>query len=208
MKLDNFFELSYCINLKSRPDRWEQMQNEFYKINFYPQRFGAVQNENPVRGCYLSHLEILKQAKKENKSVLVLEDDAFFYEYEKDTIEKALDELYALDDWWLFYLGANLMSPCYQETKHLARLTWAQSTHAYCINKKHIAEILDFVEKNENFIDVTYTNIVRQVPCYITIPIVCIQRTDYSDIEHREMSYDLPLKRYWENLVYKNEKAM
>jgi GR25 family glycosyltransferase involved in LPS biosynthesis len=200
MKLENLFEESYCINLKSRPDRWETMQNEFYKINFYPKRFEAVVDKNPVRGCYLSHLELLRKANKSKKSLLVFEDDCEFYAYEKDTIEKSLDELYNRD-WWIFYLGANIMRPFYQVSDHLARLNWAQSTHAYGINKEHLSEILDFVENNNSFIDVIYTNIVAQVPCYVTIPLVAIQRTDYSDIEHCEMSYDVPIKRYWENLV-------
>ena len=62
MKLDNMFENSFCINLKSRPDRWEEMQDEFYKINFYPNRFEAIVDENPVKGCYLSHLELLRRS--------------------------------------------------------------------------------------------------------------------------------------------------
>jgi hypothetical protein len=130
----------------------------------------------------------------------VLEDDACFFEYEKNTIEKALDEL-CDRDWWMFYLGANILQPFYQVSDHLGRLTWAQSTHAYGVNKKHLPEILDFVEKNNSFIDIIYTNIVRQVPCFITIPIVSYQRSDYSDIEKKEMNYDLPIKRYWDNLV-------
>jgi GR25 family glycosyltransferase involved in LPS biosynthesis len=200
MKLENIFEENYCINLKSRLDRWDAMQNEFYKINFFPQRFEAITDENPVRGCYLSHLELLRRANASGKSLLVLEDDACFYEYEKDTIEKSLDELCPLD-WWIFYLGANIMKPFYQVSDHLAKLNWAQSTHAYAINKKHLPEILDFVESQNSFIDVIYTSIVMQTSCYITIPMVSYQRTDYSDIEHCEMSYDLPIKRYWDNLV-------
>lgn len=201
MKLENIFEENYCINLKSRPDRWREMQNEFYKINFFPQRFDAIEDNNPAKGCYLSHLEILRRANKSKKSLLVFEDDACFYEYEKNTIEKALDELCNFD-WWFFYLGANILKPFYQVSDHLGQLTWAQSTHAYGINKRHISEILDFVERNNNnFIDIIYTNIVAQVPSFVTIPLVSYQRTSYSDIEHCEMSYDIPLARYNQYLV-------
>lgn len=194
------FEENYCINLKSRPDRWEEMQDEFYKINFYPNRFEAIVDENPVKGCYLSHLELLRRAAKSGQSLLVFEDDACFYEYEKDTIERALDELYDLD-WWIFYLGANILRPFYQVSKHLAKLTWAQSTHAYGLNKKHLPEILNYVERNNTFIDMIYTNIVAQKDCFITIPLVSYQRTSYSDIEHKEMTYEVPIQRYWDNLV-------
>jgi len=32
MKLEEFFPLIFCINMDSRPDRWEKTQKEFEKI--------------------------------------------------------------------------------------------------------------------------------------------------------------------------------
>jgi len=80
VKLDQIFELGYLINLKERTDRWELCDHEFYKINYYPQRFEAIKNEVGKIGCFLSHLEILKQAQRENKNVLIMEDDVEFDE--------------------------------------------------------------------------------------------------------------------------------
>lgn len=197
--------MSYCINLDKRKDRWEACDKEFYKLNFYPERFSAIENSNPILGCYLSHLEILKRARDANKSVLIFEDDIEIINFEEKLIEKALDELYYMD-WWMLYLGANLMRPCYEVTDHLARLTHAQSTHAYGINKKYLPQIVDFIEHNNTFIDVIYAEgIVPKVPCFITIPMMAIQRTDYSDIERQEMNYDLPIQRYKQQLVRKKK---
>lgn len=110
-------------------------------------------------------------------------------------------------DWWMLYLGANLMRPCYEVTDHLAQLTHAQSTHAYGVNKKYLPQIINFIENNHTFIDVIYAEgIVPQTPCFITIPMMAIQRTDFSDIENREMNYDLPIQRYKRQLVRKKKE--
>lgn len=201
MKFDEIFELSFCINLKKRTDRWDLCQKEFEKINFYPQRFDAIEDANPAIGCLKSHIEILKIAKQENKSVLIFEDDVQFINIENNVINKTLDELKDLD-FCLFYLGGNILKPFYQITDHLAKLTHCQSTHAYSVNKKYIPMVLDFLEKNIFFIDCLYADyVVPQTPCYISVPMVAIQRTDFSNIENREMNYDVPMARYKQNLI-------
>jgi GR25 family glycosyltransferase involved in LPS biosynthesis len=201
VKLENFFELSFCINLKERTDRWEECQEEFEKIHFYPERFEAIKDKNPVIGCLKSHIEILKIAKQENKNVLIFEDDVSFINTETHIVEKALDELYNLD-FCLFYLGGNILKPFYQITNHLAKLTHCQSTHAYSCSKKYVPMVLDFLEKNIYYVDCLYSDyIVPSTPCFVTVPLIATQRTSYSDIEHREMTYDVPIQRYWDNLV-------
>jgi hypothetical protein len=67
--------------------------------------------------------------------------------------------------------------------------------------------VIDFIEKNNTFIDVIYADgIIPRTNCYITIPMMGIQRTDYSDIEKQIMNYDIPVERYNKNLVVKNWK--
>jgi len=203
MKLDNMFEMSYVVNLDKRPDRLADCEDSWWKLNFYPERFPAIENPNPAMGCYLSHLEILRRARDANKNVLIFEDDVDIIRFEDKLIEKALDELYYLD-WAMFYLGGNILKPFYQETNHLARLTHCQSTHAYSVNKKYLPQIVDFLEKNIFIIDCLYADvIVPQLPCYITIPMMAIQRSDYSDIEKQKMTYDIPIARYNNFLVRK-----
>jgi GR25 family glycosyltransferase involved in LPS biosynthesis len=193
--------MSYVVNLDKRPDRLVSCEDAWYKLNFYPERFSAIENENPALGCYLSHLEILKRARDANKSVIIFEDDIEIINFEEKLIEKALDEIYNMD-WAMLYLGGNILKPFHQVTPHLAKLTHCQSTHAYGINKKYLPTIVDFVEKNMFIIDCLYADyIVPQLPCYITIPMMAIQRSDYSDIEKRKMTYDIPVDRYNKNLV-------
>ena len=203
MKLDNIFEMSFCINLDKRKDRWEACQKEFYKLNFYPDRFSAIEDSNPVVGCRKSHLEILKRAQKEKKNVLIFEDDVEIINFEDKLIERVMNELYELD-WQMIYLGGNILRPFHQVTNHLAKLNHCQSTHCYGVSRLFLDELIPFIENNNTFIDVLYADGVCPVRnCYITIPMMAVQRTDFSDIEKHEMSYDVPVARYNQFLVRK-----
>ncbi len=213
MKLENMFGLSYCVNLDSRKDRWEQSQKEFEKIHFYPERFSAIQDEIPARGCYRSHLAILKEAYDKNANVLIFEDDIEFvhplspenalqYGDINGVIEQAMEDLTVLNWWDMFYLGGNILRHFYQVSPVLAKLTHCQSTHAYGVNKKFLPQLIAHLEKNKNILDVLYADTVIPFSnCFITIPMLAIQRTDYSDIEKTKMTYDIPIERYNKFLV-------
>jgi len=202
MKLENMFEMSYCINLDERKDRWELAQKEFEKINFFPDRFSAIKADNPAFGCRRSHLTILKEAYEKNANVLIFEDDIEFIHLEDNIIEKALEELSLLPWWDMFYLGGNILRPFYQITPRLAKLSHCQSTHAYGVNKKFLPSLISFLENKEHIIDVLYADgVVPYNNCFITIPMVAIQRTDFSNIENRDMDYSIPLMRYDHFLV-------
>ena len=203
MKLDNIFEMSFCINLDKRKDRWEACQKEFYKLNFYPERFSAIEDANPVVGCWKSHLEILKRAQKEKKNVLIFEDDIEIINFEDKLIERVMNDLYDLD-WDMWYGSANILRSFYQVSEHLAKLTHAQSTALYGVNKNFLDELILFVEANHTFIDVIYADGVCPVKnCYVSIPMISIQRPDYSDIEKQKVNYNYMIDRYNQFLVRK-----
>jgi GR25 family glycosyltransferase involved in LPS biosynthesis len=203
MKLNEFFDSVYCINLDSRLDRWDTSLKEFEKIGFIPERFSAIPHEQSWRGCYLSHLEILKQAREKKESVLIFEDDVEFINYDEEIITNTLKELDAFHWWDMFYLGGNILKPFYQITDHLGKLTHCQSTHAYAVNKFFLDRLIHWLESNQVYIiDVLYAEgVVPLRNCFISIPMMAIQRADYSDIEKRKMTYDLPIERYNKFLV-------
>lgn len=203
MKIDEFFPLKYIINLDERPDRLKLANEEFKKIGIKPERFSAIKNENGAIGCYLSHLNILREALYRDENVIIFEDDVELADNYKDVVESALDEIQDLEFDMIFF-GGNILRPAYQVTKHLAKLTHCQSTHNYCVNKKFLPQLVPFLEYNQFIIDVLYAeNVVTQKNCYITVPMVAIQRTDFSSIEKQTMSYDIPIARYNQFLVKK-----
>lgn len=200
------FPLSYCVNLDKRKDRWEKSLLEFSKIKFTPPRFSAIEHPIPAAGCRLSHLTILKEALDKNENVLIFEDDVKFINYGKSIINKALDELINLE-WDMIYFGGNILKPFYQIMPHLAKLSHCQSTHAYGVNKKFLTLLVPWLEKNNFTIDVLYADgVIPFHRCYITVPMVAIQRQDYSNIEKKVMSYDVPVSRYNHFLIKKDFK--
>lgn len=203
MIIDDMFPLQYLINLDERPDRLKLANEEFAKIGIKPKRFSAIKRDNGAEGCYLSHLNLLRQAELKGENLAVFEDDVQFCDGAKEIIEDALDELNT-KDWLLFYLGGNILRPAYQTDKHLARLNHCQSTHSICYNAKYIPQIIEFLENNQFILDVLFSEyIIPQSECYITVPMVAIQRTDFSSIEKQTMSYDIPIERYNKFLVKK-----
>jgi len=67
--------------------------------------------------------------------------------------------------------------------------------------------LIPFLENTRTFIDVTYADwVIPYSNCYITIPMMVIQRESYSDIEKKMMDYAIPLERYNHFLVRKPYK--
>lgn len=103
MKFFDHFHFKYVINLSSRKDRLTRVQKQFEKagvleqIKVFP---GVVCDSRKgfpseaARGCFLSHFEILKEAKeKKAESVLIMEDDLIFSEKLFKQQEILIDEL-------------------------------------------------------------------------------------------------------------------
>jgi GR25 family glycosyltransferase involved in LPS biosynthesis len=217
-KLKELFPYIAYINLDSRPDRNESAQQEFQYGGLNPERVPGVSIQgtnnamvNGMMGCTLSHLKILLEAKRRKQNVLIFEDDAKFINDYNTVIDGACEQLKE-KDWFLFYLGANILKPFQQISKNLARLNHAQSTVAYGVNLKNIDTIISAILTNQvaihegstvlRPIDMIYADIiVPRVPCFITAPeMVVIQKNSYSDIENREVDYESYLeKRYRDN---------
>jgi glycosyltransferase involved in cell wall biosynthesis len=184
------FDKIYCINLDSRPDRWEQVKKEFERagIQDLVERFPAIaMPENPSRGNHLSHAQCIRMAKESGASnVLIFEDDL---EWIQDPllIKRAIQQL--PDDWDLFYLGVNTEKTAYQVDYHIAKLTFAYSTHAYAVNHTLFDKLIELNEDTQtvhNDVRMSY-EIVPHYNAYSTIPLLAGQRKSYSDIMGKVM---------------------
>ena len=207
----NFFDRIYCINLDSRKDRWEQARQEFSSIGILDsvKRFsGITYNEmkdpywNKCIGCHLSHLELIATAKQlELSNILIFEDDVEFINNTLDTLSLAIDQIPL--NWNMFYLGGNICNRITIINRNIGKLSHAQSTHAYAINSNFYDIILN---KGDQFwnrhMDVVYSDdLIPYNKCYITIPMIAVQRDTFSDIEGRVVSYRGWMeKRFWEQL--------
>lgn len=196
MNIGEFFPQVYVTNMSYRQDRMILFDQEIKKLGLsYIREEGVIytgtsdKQWNGWIGCGLCHLNILNKANK-NEHLLIFEDDVEFIGSYAEVLSAALDEL--PDDWKMLYFSGNAETPIYRYSKHLGRITGLRSTHAYAVNKNFIQELADLFTpvKETRIIDTFYqTNIATQYPCYITIPMIAIQRDDRSDIENRNVSY-------------------
>ena len=67
---------AFYINLASRPDRKQHVEEQLKIMGIQAERFNAIKLANGALGCSLSHLKCLETAKENNWShLLVVEDD-------------------------------------------------------------------------------------------------------------------------------------
>jgi len=85
MKLDDFFEKIFCINLDIRTDRWDTCKQEFLKYNLLSavNRYSAcVDPTSIIQGITNSHVNIIEYAKEQKlQNVFIFEDDVRFINY-------------------------------------------------------------------------------------------------------------------------------
>ncbi len=85
----------YCINLYERKDRYKFMKNEFNKYNLKVHFIRNYKHKLGGRyGCFDSHIQCLKNAKKHNLDMcLIFEDDIKLYDNCIINIQKCIEFL-------------------------------------------------------------------------------------------------------------------
>ena len=208
--LKTHFEKIYCINLDSRPDKWELAQKEFkkYGIDSIIERFpGYVRRSQPcLQGCTLSHVNLLKKCKEDKLyNVLVLEDDIEFLTYSLDyknkkkievesnpteILHNGLTQLQQFD-WDIFYLGYNvkMKNYCYKEilSDNLFKATTQLTTHSIAYNNSVYDVITSDLEKKycgiDNYLGFYLSHKINSINLY---PMIGGQRENLvSDIGHQ-----------------------
>ncbi|WP_175551073.1 glycosyltransferase family 25 protein [Spirulina major] len=105
-----YFDAIYCINLDRQPERWEIMEQRFYKLGILHRvhRFSAIETpESHHIGCTLSHRTIVERAQQLGlDNVLVFEDDALFLDTILEDVSRCVEELKRID-WQIFQMGGH-----------------------------------------------------------------------------------------------------
>ena len=115
------------INLERRPDRKDQIEKELAEYGLIFERFEAIDDSNMGVGCAMSHLEVLKLAKRRGyKSVLILEDEIQRLSIDYDVCMLAYNLIQSTD---------------LHDTPFLRKVLDAQTASAYIV-KKHYYDVL------------------------------------------------------------------
>lgn len=192
------FDNIYCINLNRRIDRWKLIEQRFKEKNIKVEKFDAIdgyflKDENGLSknemGCICSHLEIIKDAKKNGyKKILIFEDDVYF----SFDFKKRLQSLNNLE-WKLLYLGASQYSWNNIDTsKYFYHSEKTLGTFAYAVDASIYDDMIQELSKKDAPADGMLVEIQKKYygHCFTMYPNIVIADVRTSDIRGgRDMKF-------------------
>ena len=201
------FDSIRIISLPDRLDRRAEIGKEMARVGLAvdvgPVRmFDAIRPAEAAgfpsvgaRGCYLSHLQVLREALETGtKHLMVFEDDALFTREIKNA--EALLGLCMSDDWDFLYPG-HLMLPAIPGPLHwIPKDDWLMCTHAYAVNRRVLKPLVAYLENaltrpvghpdgGPMHLDAAYNYFMRDTPGVLTYRSsrsLVIQRSSHSDV--------------------------
>jgi GR25 family glycosyltransferase involved in LPS biosynthesis len=195
--INEAFPHKFCINLDRRPERWQQMRAKFERCGIDGvQRFAAVDGQHAIippnwsdslgaYGCLRSHLEIIEQAKRLGwPNVLIFEDDA--------ALDPELHEKFASyfaqvpDDWEMLHFGANHMAAPVEVAANVVRITSANSTFAYALNRSVFDAFIDLNTRALTAVDLNNRKLQTEHACYCFMPHLAWVEDLSSDVQVRQ----------------------
>ena len=191
----------YYINLDRRIDRKYHVENQLKLLNWKGTRFSAISHSNGALGCSLSHLSLLKYAKINNLShILIMEDDVTFLDPTVflNSLDKYLETCKEFD---VLLLAGNNMGHYIKMDEHYVKVSHCQTTTAYLVMSHYYDTLIENIENGINLLQLYPNNklmyAIDQYWCSLQIkdkwhlltPLSVIQRADISDIEKRPTNY-------------------
>lgn len=205
-------DIKYClyINLESRKDRKEHIEQELKSIGIHGVRFNAIRLENGRIGCSMSHLKCLQIAKKNNwPYVMICEDDLLFLDKEKS--KNHMNEFFKLhsgnkDTCNIVLIAGNNVPPYKKIDNTCIRVSHCQTTTGYIVKNVYYDTLMQNIKlgieklmKNPTnhmmyAIDKYWIQLQKRDIWYLLAPVIAIQREDYSDIEQKTTNYEYIMK--------------
>lgn len=204
----------FYLNLKKRPDRNLNMLKELTKTKHNILRFEAIDgtnlptpknfkptipnSSNKQYATFLSHLEMLKIAKKNNwDKLLILEDDIELCNDFDERLDFFLNKL--PNDFEIAYLGFNDI----KETKlkkidvNISIVENVFGCFGMVINGNFLDKLINTLETKFSVIDNVIMNEIHPTnKCYSFIPFLVYVKDDYSDIWNMNRSL-MNIKKYY-----------
>lgn len=193
----------YIINLNHDKKRKKDIINEFneiFELNF----IDGIYDENPKKGCFLSHLKCIKYAKDNNLDyIIVLEDDCI----KKDNKEEFINKYNIITEYlnnnineWDMFLGGvngtqtrNILDKFKYNNLNFFKINKGACFHFVIYNKSCYDFFLNY-NFNKLPIDKIWDH---KLKAFIVIPFICVQKPSISNI----------LKRYIDlNIIFQKQE--
>jgi len=194
-------EHAFYINLESRFDRKQHVEEQLANIGINATRFNAIKLTNGAIGCSMSHLKCLEIAKQNKwEHVLIVEDDILFLNPElfKNQLNKFLKNHANFD---VVLIAGNNMPPYQKIDDSCVKVYRCQTTTGYIVKrhyydtmitniKEGIQKLMKNPEQHVTYaIDKYWFRLQEKDNWFLITPLSVTQREDYSDIEKRHTNY-------------------
>jgi GR25 family glycosyltransferase involved in LPS biosynthesis len=212
---------AFYINLESRTDRKEYVEEQLKLVSINATRFNAIKLENGAVGCSMSHLKCIEIAKKNDwDHVLIVEDDITFLNpgLFVNNINKFLERH---NEWDVVLIGGNIIPPYKKVDFSCVQVVNCQTTTGYLVKshyfdtliKNYKEGIIKLLKEPENHkiyaIDKHWFSLQEKDTWYLITPLTVTQKEDYSDIEKKNTNYTrmmVDLEKTWlSNQLFKNQ---
>lgn len=192
---------AFYINLESRLDRKQHVEDQLNSIGINGTRFNACKMTNGAIGCSISHIKCLQTAiENQWDHVLICEDDITFLKplLFKTQLNKFLERN---DEWDVILLAGNNMPPYKPVDDTCVQVSTCQTTTGYIVNGHYMERLLNNLKtgltnlfKSPSYhhlyaIDKFWFHLQRVDKWFLIIPLTVIQQAGYSDIEKRNIDY-------------------
>jgi glycosyl transferase family 25 len=192
----------FVINLENRTDRRIAMQEQLLRVGWHAEFFSAIRPDSAAgfpsvgaRGCFLSHLSVLKIAQKLGvQRAIILEDDVNFV---PDFRERWISSISALvrQEWSVFYPG-HVLERLPEGVSRLPPTTAVRCTHFMVINRIALSALIHGLETilsrpaghilgGPMHVDGAYSTIRRQdhsLATFVYSPALGYQRPSRTDV--------------------------
>lgn len=188
--VNTYFNKVYCVSLSKRIHKWESTELRLNQQNITATRFEAIDGEifneegsisKNELGCLCSHLEIIKDAKRNNYSrILILEDDVHL---SKDFQSRVC--LIQNLKWKLLYLGGSQYNWDNIDTSNdFYFSTNTLGTFAYAVDSSIFDDLIEAFSKKEYQVDKILSEIQNKYygECFTIYPNIVIPDVSVSDI--------------------------
>lgn len=221
MKIFDYIEGAFYINLDYRTERKEQLENRYKELGISVERFEAIKLnletlENPFNdphwhkkmGCTQSHFQCIKLAKDRNlKNVWIMEDDVKFAPSFLQKASKVINELKHVQ-WDMFFFGGEPNRKTIPFSDNLVRTNGVYGAHSYLVNHTFYDKLLNVPIENR-ISDIIFLNFDEsQKTFFLSKELLCLQDENFeSDLWGGKIARDDIYKNAYNLYVDDNEKS-
>lgn len=188
--VNTYFNKIYCLSLSKRIHKWESTELRLNQQNVNATRFEAIDGDifnddgsisKNELGCLCSHLEIIKDAKRNNYSkILILEDDVHL---SKDFQSRIC--LIKNLPWKLLYLGGSQYNWSDIDTDNDFYFSSdTLGTFAYAVDSSIFDDLIETFSQKNSQVDKMLSDIQKKYhgECFTMYPNIVIPDVSTSDI--------------------------